>query len=224
MPSAKYSCSGSPDMFWNGSTAMEGLSGSVRALGRSAGISTPSILLVMCAALGFAGAVHASPPDPGPLNHSFWPHRGRLGVQVQDMTPELRKHFGAPADRGILVSRVESERPGARAGIEVGDTIVDAGGEPIGHVYDLIRAVGRVPAGGSLEILIVRDQEEQSLSIEPGGAAAEWVDPQRWPDLLNRGMRRGRDELLRRLEGFEERLHDLERRLEHPSAHAPTAT
>src|SRR5439155_23361152 len=28
MPSAKYSCSGSPDMFWNGSTAIEGLSGS----------------------------------------------------------------------------------------------------------------------------------------------------------------------------------------------------
>src|SRR5437016_9039539 len=31
MPSAKYSCSGSPLMFWNGSTAMEGLSGSARA-------------------------------------------------------------------------------------------------------------------------------------------------------------------------------------------------
>src|ERR1700687_939280 len=30
MPSAKYSCSGSPDMFWNGSTAIEGLSGSAR--------------------------------------------------------------------------------------------------------------------------------------------------------------------------------------------------
>ena len=31
MPSAKYSCSGSPLMFWNGSTAIDGLSGSGRA-------------------------------------------------------------------------------------------------------------------------------------------------------------------------------------------------
>jgi hypothetical protein len=33
MPSAKYSCSGSPDIFWNGSTAMEGLSGKARTAG-----------------------------------------------------------------------------------------------------------------------------------------------------------------------------------------------
>ena len=38
MPSAKYSCSGSPLMFWNGSTAMEGLSGSARGCAVSVGI------------------------------------------------------------------------------------------------------------------------------------------------------------------------------------------
>ena len=38
IPSAKYSCSGSPLMFWNGSTAMEGLSGSARGCAVSVGV------------------------------------------------------------------------------------------------------------------------------------------------------------------------------------------
>jgi hypothetical protein len=47
MPSAKYSCSGSPDMFWNGSTAMEGLSGSGSGFPSSA---PADLILVMRAA------------------------------------------------------------------------------------------------------------------------------------------------------------------------------
>src|SRR5579871_5943521 len=51
--------------------------------------------------------------------------KGRLGVMVMGLTPELRKHFGAPDDRGVLVAHVESGTPAATAGIEVGDVIVE---------------------------------------------------------------------------------------------------
>jgi hypothetical protein len=52
MPSAKYSCSGSPLMFWNGRTAIEGLSGRAR---RSAGLSA-GVSLVDAAGFAWAGS------------------------------------------------------------------------------------------------------------------------------------------------------------------------
>jgi S1-C subfamily serine protease len=41
----------------------------------------------------------------------------RLGVMVMGLTPDLRKHFGAPEDRGVLVAQVESGTPAATAGM-----------------------------------------------------------------------------------------------------------
>src|SRR5580765_8248340 len=42
--------------------------------------------------------------------------RSRLGISLVDITPELRSHFGAPKDAGVLVGSVEKDSPAARAG------------------------------------------------------------------------------------------------------------
>ena len=42
------------------------------------------------------------------------------------MTQELRAHYGAPKDAGVLVAGVESESPAAKAGIQVGDIVTRA--------------------------------------------------------------------------------------------------
>ena len=51
--------------------------------------------------------------------------KGRLGVMVMSLTPELRKHLGAAEDRGVLVAHVEPGTPAASAGIAVGDSTPD---------------------------------------------------------------------------------------------------
>ena len=43
-------------------------------------------------------------------------HRGYLGVQLVEMTPDLRTHFGAPADAGVFIGKVEKDSPAAKAG------------------------------------------------------------------------------------------------------------
>ena len=48
---------------------------------------------------------------------------GYLGVQLMDITEELREFYGAPRDAGTLVSRVAEDSPAAAAGFEVGDVI-----------------------------------------------------------------------------------------------------
>ncbi len=92
----------------------------------------------------------------------FHGHRGGgyLGVRSIEMTPELRQHFGAPKDAGVLVGTVEPESPAAKAGIQVGDILTAVDGEGVGSTRALSRSVRRPqgrrhrqgrPAAGSLE-------------------------------------------------------------------------
>ncbi len=193
-------------------------------------IDSRSIALGLCAlvvaALATAAPAFAAEAAEAPrarggsgpgFHHSFGPPhlaRARIGVQLQPMTPELREHMQAPMDRGLLVTRVEPDRPAAEAGLVVGDVIVAAGGTPMRGTFDLVEAVARVPAGASMELKIFRDGEPRELEVSPEGEEMTWIDPDRWGDLLERGLHRGSRELRRRLQEFEERLRELERRFD----------
>jgi membrane-associated protease RseP (regulator of RpoE activity) len=142
------------------------------------------------------------------------PQRGRLGIQIQPMTPELREYFKAPSDRGLLVTHIDANSPAARAGLRVGDVIVTARGEPMRRPFDLVRVVGRVSAGGSLELRIIRDGHERTLTVQPGGEPMPWVDPEYWSEWFGRSLRPGTESLRRRLDDLERRLEELERKLE----------
>jgi membrane-associated protease RseP (regulator of RpoE activity) len=148
------------------------------------------------------------------LDPPFFPHRGRIGVQVEPMTPELRGFFHAPSDRGVLVARVEPSRPGARAGLRVGDVILSANGEPVREPLDLIRIVAAAPAGEEVEIGILREAEEQELKVEPEGEPSLWAEPDRLGSWFEEKLQRGSRELRERLEQIERRLEELERKLE----------
>jgi membrane-associated protease RseP (regulator of RpoE activity) len=144
----------------------------------------------------------------------FFPHRGRIGVQVEAMTPELRGYFHAPQDRGVLVARVEPDRPAARAGLRVGDVIVAAAGEPVREPFDLIRTVAAAPAGEAIEFGVLRDGKERTLRIEPEGEPSLWADPERLGTWFEEKLHRGGQDLRDRIEQLERRLDELERKLE----------
>jgi S1-C subfamily serine protease len=91
------------------------------------------------------------------------PIRPRLGVMVLSLTPELRKHFGAAEDRGVLVAHVEPGTPAAAAGIAVGDVIVTVRGRTIGGAADVSTALADVSKNQSVAIGIVRDRQPRSL-------------------------------------------------------------
>ena len=165
-------------------------------------------LLLIALTLGAAGDAVAQPPHWA-FDHPLMPHRGRIGVQVQPMTPELREYFKAPSDRGVLVTSVDTDRPAARGGVRVGDVVVSGDGRPIRKPYDLVKVVGGVPAEGALELRVVRDGKERTLSVEPEGGPTPWVDPERWDEWLERGLRHGSERLRRRLEELEHRSDDL---------------
>jgi S1-C subfamily serine protease len=89
--------------------------------------------------------------------------KGRLGAMVMSLTPELREHFGAAADRGVLVARVEPGTPAKAAGLAVGDVIVEVGTKPVDGAMDVLAALSTVRKGQSVALHVVRDGKAHTL-------------------------------------------------------------
>lgn len=90
--------------------------------------------------------------------------RGTLGVHLTDLTPELRAHFGSPADAGVMVSKVVKESPAAEAGIEVGDIITAVDDEEISSSRELSRTIRKKKQSDVVEVSLVRDRQLMTLS------------------------------------------------------------
>jgi membrane-associated protease RseP (regulator of RpoE activity) len=164
---------------------------------------------LLVGAVAWAGSGAHWPFDP-----SFLPHRGRIGVEVGAMTPELRDYFHAPHDRGVLVTRVEPDRPAAGAGLRVGDVILSANGESVDEPFDLVRKVAGAPAGEAIEFEVIRDGKERKLRIEPEGEPSLWADPDRLGTWFEEKLHHNDQELRERVDRLEKRLRQLERRFE----------
>ena len=97
----------------------------------------------------------------------FHGHRsgGYLGVRSIEMTPELRQHFGAPRDAGVLVGTVEPESPAAKAGIQVGDILTAVDGEGVGSTRALSRSVRRHKDGDTVKVDLLRDRSKKTLAV-----------------------------------------------------------
>ena len=100
------------------------------------------------------------------------PARPRLGVAIAPahVARRLRQAVGLPEREGLLVRWVEDGSPAERAGIEKGDLIVAAAGEPVARVDDLHPRV-EAAAGGSLALTLVRGTEEREVTLELGEAS-----------------------------------------------------
>ncbi len=100
--------------------------------------------------------------------------RGWLGVGIQGMDANLARSFKLDRARGALVSEVNPDGPARKAGIQPGDVIVSFDGRNINRATDLPVLVGMTPAGSSVELKVIRDGKEKTLTV----SVAE-LEPQR---------------------------------------------
>jgi len=86
--------------------------------------------------------------------------RGRLGVSVQSLTPDLQEYFGA-RNGGALVSSVTKESAAAKAGVKAGDVITSINGKRVEDADALVRALDDLT--GEVSIVVLRDKKEITL-------------------------------------------------------------
>ena len=98
---------------------------------------------------------------PGGMRPLINGSRGRLGVTVQSLTPDLEEYFGAK-NGGALVSSVSKESAAAKAGVKAGDVITAINGKRVEDSNDLARALG--DAKGETTIALLRDKTEMTLT------------------------------------------------------------
>ena len=198
------------------------------------------LVLSLVAGLGLAGIATAAPNDQKPSDPSLAPDRddvhvtvtagrGRLGFSAMQLSPELRTFFGAPADRGVLVDKLRPDSPAARAGLRVGDVILDVDAAPARSVEAIISAISDRKKGDTVPIELERGRARMSLQVkldsDPSPQQLTEPDDGSWrgfgagplPLDLNRmfgdpGLRRELEATRQRLEQLEQRLDKLERR------------
>jgi S1-C subfamily serine protease len=108
--------------------------------------------------------------------HQFWTfgkdfypffhplHRGRLGVQTQDLNPQLAKYF--QVDEGVLITEIQEDSPAEKAGLEAGDVIVRIGDDDIEDTEDLQDELSDYEGGDKVQVGYVREGKEASVEVE----------------------------------------------------------
>ena len=91
--------------------------------------------------------------------------RGRIGVMMQQMTPELAKSFGVKSDKGALIAQIEKDGPADKGGLKEGDIIIEFNGKPIEEINILSREVANTKPGTKAKIKVIREGKEKVLDI-----------------------------------------------------------
>lgn len=94
--------------------------------------------------------------------------RGWLGVRIQNVTPEIAEGLGLGEPRGALVSSVTPGGPAIKAGVEVGDVIVNFDGKDIADMHRLPRVVAETDTDKTVSMTVIRKGKEVSLSVKVG--------------------------------------------------------
>jgi serine protease Do len=91
--------------------------------------------------------------------------RGRLGVQISEVTRDVAAALGLEKARGAEVAMVEPGGPAEKAGIRVGDIILRFNGQPIETTRDLPRLVGASKIGSRATVTIWRRGQQMDLPV-----------------------------------------------------------
>jgi len=93
--------------------------------------------------------------------------RSRLGIVIQDLSPDLVKYFGI--SNGVIISQILKGSPAQRAGLKPGDIILAVNGKPVKSSVDAVRYITQNPPGTELVLTILRNKKTLNIKVRTGG-------------------------------------------------------
>jgi serine protease Do len=93
-------------------------------------------------------------------------NRSRIGVAVQDLSQPLGQSFGLVTPHGALISAVEPQSPGERAGLKPGDIITSVNGRAIDHSWDLPAVISQLAPGTEAKLGIWHDKKATEVMVK----------------------------------------------------------
>jgi len=115
---------------------------------------------------------------------------GHIGIGISDVTPENAKFFGDSAMLGAVVTQVDPDSPGAKAGLQIGDVITEIDGHKVSDAGELQVTVSEKQPGTTIHLTVLRDgktinvpvtlEELGSRSDDSGSHSGEGQGKMRW--------------------------------------------
>jgi S1-C subfamily serine protease len=104
--------------------------------------------------------------------------RGWIGVEPNELTPELAQTFGVQAQQGVIITGVLQNGPAAKAGLRPGDIVTAVGGKAIHNVAELLSQVAALKPGNEATFDIQRASGSTKLLVTPGLRPKPRAQPQ----------------------------------------------
>jgi serine protease Do len=133
--------------------------------------------------IGFATPIHLAKSVLGQLKEKGKVTRGWLGVYIQRLTPDMAESLSVPGKKGALVADVTKDGPAEKAGIKSGDVIVKFDGKDVNDEHELPQVVATVKPGRKVEVKVIREGKEKTISVTIGEMEAAPVKRAGSPDL-----------------------------------------
>jgi len=99
--------------------------------------------------------------------------RGRIGVAIQDLTPDIAQALGTTYTQGAVIARVVQGSPAERAGLRTNDLVVAVNGAPIHNGAELKNHVGLSKIGDAVDLTVVRGGSERTVAVRIDQVAAQ---------------------------------------------------
>jgi Do/DeqQ family serine protease len=91
--------------------------------------------------------------------------RGRVGVLVQDLTPDLAKAFDIKETQGAVIAKVVKDSPAEKAGLQAGDVVVSINGKAVMTSSELRNSIGLLRVGETVTMEIIRDGKSRTIKL-----------------------------------------------------------
>jgi serine protease Do len=90
---------------------------------------------------------------------------GYMGIGISDVTPENSKFFDLKKSEGALVTQVEPNSPGAKAGLKTGDVITQLDGKAVNDAGELQVEVGQKRPGATIKLEVIREGKTVNVPV-----------------------------------------------------------
>jgi serine protease Do len=95
------------------------------------------------------------------------PQAGKLGLTVQDLTPQLAERLGVKESGGVVITAVDPQSAAAAAGLRPGDLVLEANRKPIKNAAEFSEIVKAAKPGENLLFLVRRGESSLFLVLKP---------------------------------------------------------
>ncbi len=141
------------------------------------------------------------------------------GLRLSEATPDLRRHYGAPGQLGVLVTGIDPRRGAANDGFRVGDVLVRLGEVPVRRVSDVEQLLHeRGARGEALQASLIRSHAPARLTLKVSEApAVDAVSPEDRPSAPGQAASsrvRFEQALQLEIERLRSRIEELKHELE----------